>query len=142
MHKNTPQGFTIINFVSVIISTQLNVSIECNSHKFLSEFTSSVISRSMKLRERRQKEKTLKSVANQTVLTSISYSYQVKLPVADNPRGVLFTVIMAQGQCDTSRTPQKKEHFKIWSEENILKTFLRLNPNRMQMRFSLASQEA
>jgi len=133
MHTNTLQGFAIINFISTIISTQLNISKECVSHKFLSDFISSVISRSMKLRERRRKEQTFKSAANQTVLTAISYTDQVT--------NFQFQITLAVCYSQSSRTPQKKEHFKIWSDKNILKTFLRLNPNRMQMRFSLASQK-
>lgn len=65
-----------------------------------------------------------------------------KLPVSDHPCSLLFTVITSEQPCHTSRAPQKKEHFNIWRDENILKTFLRPNPNRMQMRFSLTSQDA
>jgi hypothetical protein len=142
MYTNTLHGFTIINFISIIISTQLNISKECSSHIFLSEFTSSVISRSMKLRERRRKEKTLKSVASPTVLTSIPYldqltNFQFQITLA-----VCYPQSSRHGGHVICHARRKYIYIYIWSDENILKTILRLNPNRMHMRFSLASQEA
>ena len=138
MHTNTLQGFTIINFISIIVSTQLNVSKERSSHIFFiriylfSHFPKYDISRTKaKGEDIKVGSKSARSHVN------IVFRSTDKLPVSDNPCGVLFTVIMAQRPCDTSRTPKKK-----WSDENILKTFLTLIPNRMKMKFSLASQVA